>query len=476
MTTLQRRFLTNYSFLLTGDLAAKLLSFWAWVHAAQLLGTDVFGNLAFATALVSYFALLVSQGLDTYGMQEVARDRNHVVLLTGGIVAFRLLAAAVSGAGLILTMLLVDWPWNLRILVWFYGLTLITSALSLRWVFLGTEQMKEVAVVDVLSQSVFASCVLLFLRDSSQFYWIPIFQFAAEAAAASVFIVRYRRFFGSFSFNFDRKLWADVLKVSLPIGISGALGTVLVSFDMLMLGFTKPSSDVGFYGAAYKIIFFFSSLVTVYNVNLYPAVSRTRGSPERFRSVADISLKFTLIAAIPLAVGGSCLAQPVMEFVFGAEFSPGGAALGILIWIVPILVVRSIYRMALISHGLQNQDLRIRFVAAAANVGLNLILIPRYSFLGAAVAVVVAEILILVLAYDCVNRKLVQHRFLPHVWRPALACLPMLVFLLFIPQVGFWIRIGGGFVVYWVSAGLLRAFRIQDIRERLAMGAGRGGL
>ena len=97
MGQLARKFLANYTILVAGDLGSKFLVFWATVRMAHVLGTDLFGDLAFAVAFTAYFSLLVSQGLGTYGTQEVARQPGRVREYVDSILALRFCASLVAG-------------------------------------------------------------------------------------------------------------------------------------------------------------------------------------------------------------------------------------------------------------------------------------------------------------------------------------------------------------------------------------------
>ena len=62
--TYARKFLANYTILVIGDIGAKLMLFWALVRMARVLGSGLFGDIAFAAAFTTYFAVLVSQEIE----------------------------------------------------------------------------------------------------------------------------------------------------------------------------------------------------------------------------------------------------------------------------------------------------------------------------------------------------------------------------------------------------------------------------
>lgn len=462
-----RSFLVNFTFLAAGDLAAKALAFWAFAHIARVVGTELFGDLAFAVAFTLYFGLIVSQGLDIYGIQEVARDRSLVSVHTANILGLRLVSCLVAATALLITVSLLTKPMPVKALILLYGLTLISSVFSLQWVFQAAEKMKFVAAANVLGQLVFSALVLLFLNSPTQFLWIPIFQTTGEVVSTLYLFFLFRRDIGPVRFNFKFHAWSKILKDSLPMGLSSLFALVMINFDMVLLGFLKPASDVGQYSAAYKFIGFFSSFVLLYNRNLLPAVSRCKGNPSMLRHISKRTQKYTLLLSVPLAVGGAMVSRPLIRLVYGSRFTGGAVALAILIWIIPMTSSRVLYRVTLLSHGMQHYNLWVSLAAVLVNVTLNCLLIPRYSYVGSAVATVISELLLLLLTYAGVARRIISLPLLDHLWKPVLASVAMAAFLYWFEGAGIAVRILGGFVIYVVAGMMLKAFDLKEIRETL---------
>jgi O-antigen/teichoic acid export membrane protein len=458
-----RKFLANYTILVAGDLCSKVLLLWASVRIAHVLGTDLFGDLAFAAAFTAYFSLLVSQGLGNYGMQEVARQPSRTGEYVGAILALRFTASLAAGLALAATVWLLAKPLETKILLLLYGLMFLSSAITLAWVFQALEQMKYVATASVLGQLAFSGCVLLFLHSPTHFAWIPIFQFGGEALESIFLLYFYSRKFGAIRLVFDLRVWSAIWRESLPIGLSFALGMVLYNFDVVLLGFMKTPTEVGQYSAAYKFINFFIAFLGLYHANIFPVISRSRDNPSLLSLISDRSLKYTLALAIPLAAGGTILARPLITLVFGHDFAAGAGALAILIWIVPIMAVRAVYRATLLSHGFQRDFLWISFCGAAVNTGLNLVLIPGYSFIGAAVTSVIGEFLIFILVYERVAKRVVRLALGTHAWKPAVACIPMIAFLKWHETGALPVLIGGGLAIYMVAAWVVGAIRPLEV-------------
>lgn len=469
-----RKFLANYSILVAGDLVSKILLLWASVRIVRVLGIGLFGDIAFAMAFTTYFSLLVSQGLGFYGMQEVARCPARAGEYVGSILAMRFSTSLAAVAAMCGIVWLLAKPTEVKLLLLLYGLTYFTASMTLAWVFQALEQMKYVAVAAVVNQLTFAACILIFLQSPSQYAWIPVFQFIGELAEGLILITLYTRKMGPIRLVFDLRVWGNIWKDSLPIGLSVLLGLILYNFDTVLLGFMKPISEVGQYGAAYKFINFFIAFIGLYTANIFPAVSRCKDNARLLSRISDRSLKYTLALAIPLAVGGMMVARPLMVFMFGREFAPGAVALSILIWIIPLVTARAVYRATLLSHGWQHDYLWISLCGAVLNTALNLMLIPRYSYIGTAATTIAGELLILILVYTQVARRVIRLPLGAHVWKPVAACVPMAGFLLWRHGSGLPILICGGIIIYLLSAWAVGVFNPKELWNELGSGGSEG--
>ncbi len=462
-----RKFLANYTILAAGDLVAKVLLLLATMRMARVLGTDLFGDIAFAAAFTAYFSLLVSQGLGTFGMQEVARNPARIREYAGNILAMRLCASLAAATLLAVTVLLLRKPPEVKLLLLLSGLMFFSSAFSMTWVFQALEQMKFVAASTVLSQLVFSACILGLLDSPSRTAWVPVLQFAGEALAALYMLYFLSRNFGALCLSFDFRAWHRIWKESLPIGISAALSMVLYNFDIVLLGFMKSPAEVGQYSAAYRFINFFVAFLALYATNIFPSVSRCRDKPTVLARISDRSARYTLLLSIPLAAGGMMVARPLMKWFFGPEFTGGAGALSILLWVIPIMACRSVHRATLLSHGFQREFLWIALLAAAVNTALNLVLIPRFSYLGAAATSVAGELIVSILVYQRVSCNVARLAIWPHLWGPLIACLPMIALLHWYQGRSLPFLIGGGFAVYAICGWALGAIKPVEIWKEI---------
>jgi O-antigen/teichoic acid export membrane protein len=108
-------------------------------------------------------------------------------------------------------------------------------------------------------------------------------------------------------------------------------------------------------------------------------------------------------------------------------------SLQILIWTVPLLFLTSCFGNILISMNKQDLVIKIAFIYMIFNIGVNLVVIPQFSYLGAAVVTVLTEIISFILLFRYLSRFIYKIPLHKVVWRPALATVIMSLFMISVP-------------------------------------------
>lgn len=194
------------------------------------------------------------------------------------------------------------------------------------------------------------------------------------------------------SLSLDADLTVDVASYSLPFTITRMAGFVYRSIDIFLVLHFLGSFAVGVYGVAYAATSFMGMLSTAFNFLGTPVASELEHGGK-----IDESMRVFRSTARWLVIGSVCVFIPLGIFstefitiIYGEKYATGGIVLTILAGGFAVKNVLSVHGPILEALG-HSKILSINSVAAAlANVILNVILIPRYGIVGAAIATVVS--------------------------------------------------------------------------------------
>lgn len=457
------RILKNFIPLSVAELLSKFLLFISVTYLARTLSPGGFGKINFATALLAYFALMSSLGLDILGTRELSCHREKIKDYVGNILLLRLLLALASFLLLALTASILSKSSEIRTLILLYGLSLFPSALLIDWAFQAMEKMVYAGLASVVRDLTFVLALLLVVKSHQNLLLVPVLQTLALLIASSLLLLIFRLNWGNpkFSLNFD--LWRDLLKRAIPIGFSLFVVPIFISFDVVLLGLMRSNEEVGYYSAAYKIILFLTGLIGVYYTAAFPIFSQLyRTSLKSLQKAISHSVKLAASVALPLGIGGTLVAKPLLIILFGQAYSKAAPAFQILIWAVVIIYLNIGYSRALLATNGEKYFAWGVIVPALSNLLLNFILIPPWGMVGAAIATLVAEAAGFAIMYWGLSR-LISAPFSPFLPRPLLASLPMAAWILVFSQPNLLFLIFQASLVYFLSLYLVKGVTRDEI-------------
>lgn len=428
--TAARGIAANFAILSAGQALARFLSFLVTVHLARVLLAEGFGALGLAVGALAYATLVVELGFDLLGPLEVARGRVPLPILVGNVITLRLLLSLLAITLVCAFAGLAPVPAAARPLLLLYSISLAADAVDLNWVFLGSETMAPVAASEILQQVVLAAGVFGFVWRPADILTVPLLYVAGRSVAVVGLLFAFIRGHGWFALGLDRELIRPLVRAALPLWGSRWAGALLHNFDLLLLGLITGVEAAGLYNAAYRILWVPTLLALAYLTALRPVLARGFASGGQalqplLRRAGSLSLSFGVGAAI----GGGWLAAPLLDWLYGPGYGGAAWALRVLLASFAFFPLSRLCRNVAWVGGRGGADLLVVAVAAAINVALNLILVPRGGVLGAACATFVAEALILGLAARVARSVAGRLPFLESPWRILTAALVLIGWL-----------------------------------------------
>ncbi len=454
----------NFIVLAAAEALAKLATFFAFTFLGRILGPERYGSLEFVIAVMIFFALPGDFGLSLYGAREVAKDRERSFRLAGAIARLRFLMALVALAVLLLVVVWIPKPLEVKQLLACYGASLLLLPFGFQWFFQGHDRMNWVAAASIVRWGIFAVLVLVFVREGEPLFRIGLYECAGVAAMAILCLFGLlRRFRPATPLPPVPASPMRHLRQAFPIGLTETTWVVLWYLATVQLGFVVSDQSLGWFGASHRILLAIHTFVWLYFFNLLPSFSRTaEGDGTELRRLMERSLPIAVWSGIFVALVMTLLSAQFLGIAFGREFAAGWPILSVLAWIIPVAMLGGHYRYLLIAANLQKWLLYATSSAALVAAVLAFVLIRRFGALGAAIALVVAVSSEFALARWFAGRRFSGIPFLPHLRRPATALAVSLAFFFLLRGSVSWLAPPLAILVYllfliaWESTNLRR--------------------
>jgi O-antigen/teichoic acid export membrane protein len=190
-----------------------------------------------------------------------------------------------------------------------------------------------------------------------------------------------------------------LIKEAWPFAVIGISANIYVWIDTLILSAMQGEVVVGLYNASYRLITVLLFIQLIFSYTLYPVMSKQfNSSKEALRISFEKGLKILMMVALPIGIGTVLIADKVILLVYGKEFLGSVIALQILIWSTVLVFARTPYGVLLGASRRQLTYTKIIILAVILNIILNLLFIPLYSYVGAGIALIITDSIILVLS------------------------------------------------------------------------------
>lgn len=175
---------------------------------------------------------------------------------------------------------------------------------------------------------------------------------------------------------------------------------------MISLIISNPNEVMGWYNAAYRLVFVLSFIPTTFLMAIYPIMSKCYlSTDDSLKFMFERSFKYLLIISIPIGVGVTSLAGKIILFSYGVAYAPSTIALQILVWSEVLIFLNSAFGNLLSSINRQVVVAKQTMITSILNILLNMVLISKYSYIGASVATVITNCFAFILLFVFVSRS-----------------------------------------------------------------------
>lgn len=461
-----RRFGKNTLALFIAQIISSILSILLGIFIARDLGVISLGKYSFAFSFVLFFSIFIDLGYNTFLIREVARDKSKVNKFVSNLISFRLILGVIVFIFIIMTINLMGYPSDTKNVVYLFAFYILIESFSTiyRSVFRAFERMEYEALITILSNLLRVSFALIFIFLGYGLMVIGlIFIFSGIFDLLISTIVCERKFVKS-RLEIDFSFFKGTIKIALPLVMTSLFTTVFIKADTIMLSILKGDAVVGWYNAAYNLVLglrFIPGLIVtaiVPTLSYYYITSKTL-----LKAIYEKYFRYLIILGLPAAMGITLLSDKIILLVYGSKFANSIIALQILSWDVLLIFLYTMLSGLLISIDRQNKMAITAAVTALLNVLLNIILIPYYSYIGAAVATVCSETFLFIIYFYLVSKQIYLLPIHKILAKPLIALVIMSLFILFFSWLNFFILVIFGALIYFGTLYLIKGISKEDL-------------
>lgn len=483
--SLTRKVAYNTVIQIIGKGVTTIISLFLVAALTRYLGVAGYGQYTTIFAYLAFFGVLADFGFFWILVREIANPKSDINKVTSNILTLRTAIGVVVYAGAYLASFLIPQYADLRGGIGIAAFSMLFLALNSTFVgvFQNKLRMDLATLTDVIGRLIILGFTLYLIKIGSSLNLI-LWAYAIGNIVNLLLSAWLGRSYVQIRPAFDLKYWKEIFYQTLPMAIVLILGLVYFRIDTLMLSLMKSSVDVGIYGPPYKVLEMLILLPSMFMGNVFPIVSRyIHAADNRLQGALQKSFEFLLIMAVPVTILVIVAAEPIIRIVAGQEFvvsqtvqavfglpATSVLALQILMVAVGFSFISHIFSYLVIALGKQSKLIWPNIILVILNIGLNLIVIPKYSYIGAAAVTVITEILVLVFTWRVAHNNL-QLRFdLKIVWKVFLSGLVMVLLSVCVGHYLNWILVVAlsmlaYLIILWSLGGINKDMLIRLVKK-----------
>lgn len=376
-------------------------------YVARVLEPDGVGLFNFANTYAYNFALFAALGIPLYGMREIAKiqtkeDKEKFVSEMISTSFFSMILFLVF---YVLSLIFVDKVHENYVYFLISGIYFYVTPLRIDWFYYGIEEFRYITLRSLLIKTISILLLFIFIRNKED---LLLYVFLNTMCLVLNELWNYYKLLKmgirpKITLGFGHHIKPLLLLFASTVAIS-----VYTMLDTLMLGFLSSYEQVAYYNSAAHISKAMLPIVTSLAAVVIPRLSQFKETKQwdEINQLNNKSLSVVAFLSIPITIGIILIAPSFVPLFFGEQFIGAILPLQIMALVVIIIGLSNLTgQQILVALGYDKCFLYSVLVGTFSNICFNLVLIPIYGAIGATIASVISETLVLLMMFVFIRKE-----------------------------------------------------------------------
>jgi len=281
-----------------------------------------------------------------------------------------------------------------KTLILLLTLTIIPSSLNNLYqaAWMALENIKRITLITLIFSLIRAGGGLLLLwltRSIVQIAYLFLITYVFELIT-NIWLTHRHQAFSRFKIPITPSFWFTNFKIAFPLIIVSFVLIVEYQFDVVILSFYWPESEIGIYGTASTLVTLLLFGTRSFQLAIFPAISRAYHNQIGLANIYIKSTLFIVPAALIVIFIISFFSQSIIELIYSEEYTAAGRVLPILVWALFFSALNVPNSRLMIVANKQRTMALFASLSMSTSLLLSFWLVPQYGGVGSAWARVLA--------------------------------------------------------------------------------------
>ncbi len=390
----KKKLLTDYIFNLLRMIVNIGLPVIILPFVINRIGPENYGIFAYTNSIVSYFTMAALLGIPDYAFRIISRKnalsehRNELCKTVTEILSIQFISVSIALL-LYFAAFYSFFSIEYKPIFLIFSILIASGYLNTEWFYLGRQKFKYIALRSMLIKMLNAAVIILVIKDGDNSYkyvLITVLTSLANGLVNIIGVIPFIRFK-----NLSIKQHIKPIMVLFGLAITGLINS---SIDKTLIGILVGPIYVGYYAVGFRLSRVVQQIFSSLNNIVFPRVTALLATDDKKQSdkLIRFSMDYIFMFSFPMILGLVLYAKDIITIFFKAELVPAVYSLIILAGTVPVIAILGVIRRhVLLSRDKDSILIVLSLITTLTNIAINLILVPHYKHVGAAVATLFAE-------------------------------------------------------------------------------------
>lgn len=388
MSSIKKNFLYNSAY----QILVMFIPLLTTPYISRVLGAEGIGVYSYAFSVASYYVLFIMLGLNNYGNRTIAQSRDDDKELSKqfwSIYALQFFLGIVINVIYFFYCIILAENKNIALSMWLY---VISASFDVNWFFFGMEMFKKTVIRNAIIKIVTTSSIFLLVKGKNDILMYCLIMTVGMFLSQIVlwpYVLKNVKFY---------RPSIEEIKIHIKPNLFLFLTVIAVSLfkimDKIMLGIMTNKEQVGFYESSEKIISIPTALITSLGTVMLPRMSNLVSNKNiQSNEIISKSIAFAMLLSSSMCFGIMGVSKEFVPIFYGKGYETCIYLFLILLPTCLFMAFANVIRTQyLLPHKKDSAYVISAFLGAIVNVVVNVILIPQYGSIGAAIGTICAEV------------------------------------------------------------------------------------
>lgn len=386
-------------------------------YVSRVLGPENVGINAYTNSVMTYLLIFATFGLNMYGTNKIKREKsvNARTKLFWEIELLQILMVVIA---LSVYMILTSFAARFRPYFWLQGISILAVAFDISWYFTGTNEYRKTLFRNTLIRVLGIVFILVLVKTSKDLMmYILVTGLAGLLGNLSLWPALKNHLvkidLGSLKFIAH-------IKPAFLLLLPTVASQIYLTINRTLLGKLDAISASGYFDYGSKLVMVLIAIVTAVGYVMLPVASKSakKGNDVQLYEQLKLSMDITTGLGIALAFGIAAISGQMSTWLLGSGYEPVTALLMIIAPAVLLIGWSNVLgQQYMILKGKTTVYTAILWAGVVLNIGFDYLLIPWFGLNGAAIGLLISEIIIVIWQLAILKTELAIMGLFAEIWK-----------------------------------------------------------